>query len=453
VNAPAGLPPAAWRLAAIAGVIAGVAYLLSPLTVWFAVAMALLVRWAVYDLTGNDRRWVLALLLVAITLRVLAVAGLFLWTDHTRIPFGVFFGDEEYYLRRSIWMRNLAVGLPLHSADLIYTFDETGRTSHLYVLAFVQALVGPSPYGVHLLGVTFFLTGSVVLYRLVRGSLGRTPAVVSLILLLWLPSLFAWSISALKEPLFFMLTAWSVALTVNVARGRGWRRVEMLAAIAIVAAAVESVRQAGAVLTAAGAVGGLALAALITRPRLLIATTVAVPILIGATLNRPERQLRAYTAIQGVAQQHWGHVATPGYVYTLLDERFYTDRSSISGLGFTEAARYVVRAFARYVTVPLPWEVRSASALAYMPEQIVWYAVVALLPFGIVFALRRDVVVACVLLSTASIAIISVALTSGNVGTLVRHRGLAMPYLICLSAVGLCELLSRAAAARGRPVS
>jgi hypothetical protein len=448
-----GLPSAAWRIAAPAGVVAGIVYLLSPLTIWFAVAMVLLVRWAVKDLAEGDRRWVVGLLLIAITLRVLAVAGLFLWTDHTRIPFGVFFGDEEYYLRRSIWMRNLAVGLPLHSADLIYMFDETGRTSHLYVLAFVQALVGPSPYGVHLLGATFFLTGSVVLYRLAWSSLGRMPALVSLVLLLWLPSLFAWSISALKEPLFFMLTAWSVTLAVGVARGRGWRRVEMVVAIAIVAAAVESVRQAGAVLTAAGVAGGLALAGLIARPRLLIATAVAVPILVGATLNRPERQLKAYTSLQGVARQHWGHVATPGYVYTLLDERFYADRSSISDLGFSESARYVVRAFVRYVTVPLPWEARSASALAYMPEQIVWYAVVALLPFGIVFALRRDPVVACVLLATASIAIISVALTSGNVGTLVRHRGLAMPYLICLSAVGLCELLSRAVAARARPVS
>jgi hypothetical protein len=204
------------------------------------------------------------------------------------------------------------------------------------------------------------------------------------------------------------------------------------------------------VLTVAGVGGGLALAALLVRPRLLIAAAVALPIMVGATLNRPDLQLKAYTTVQGVARQHWGHVATPGYVYTLLDERFYADRSSISDLGFTEAARYVVRAFVRYVTVPLPWEARSASALAYLPEQIVWYVLVMLLPFGIVFSLRRDAVVTGVLLATASIAVVSVALTSGNVGTLIRHRGLALPYLICLSAVGLCELLSRAASTSGR---
>ncbi len=41
------------------------------------------------------------------------------------------------------------------------------------------------------------------------------------------------------------------------------------------------------------------------------------------------------------------------------------------------------------------------------------------------------------------VAAITVALISGNVGTLVRHRGLALPYLVWLSAVGACGLLSR----------
>ena len=37
----------------------------------------------------------------------------------------------------------------------------------------------------------------------------------------------------------------------------------------------------------------------------------------------------------------------------------------------------VVLSVERYVTVPLPWEVQSLSALAYLPEQLVWYGVVA----------------------------------------------------------------------------
>ena len=270
-------------------------------------------------------------------------------------------------------------------------------------------------------------------------------AAIGLGLLLYLPSLFAWSISALKEPLFFMLTASSVVLAVKAARGPGWRvRLPAVVLIVPVVAALQTIRDAGGVLGAVSTVGGLAIGVVITRPRLLIPILVALPIAIGATLSRPTVQYAAYTAVQNAARQHWGHVATPGYVYRALDDRFYPDRSEISDMQLAETARYVVRSLERYITVPLPWEVQSTSALAYIPEQIVWYLIIALLPPGIVFACRRDAIVAGLLFCHAAVAAVTVALISGNIGTLVRHRGLALPYLVWLSAVGACELFGMA---------
>ena len=436
------LSPAAWRLAVAGGAIAGVVYVLSPLTVWFALAMALLVRWAVKDLTGGERRWMMGLLLLAIALRVVAVAGLFAWTDHSQTPFGIFFGDEEYYIRRSIWMRNLALGLPLHGADLIYLFDETGLTSHLYVLAFVQALVGPAPYGVHLLGIAIFLAAAILLYRAVRMSFGRMPAAAGLTLLLFLPSLFAWSVSALKEPLFFLLTAVSVVLTAKLIRGPGWV-VRLGSAVGVIGLAVclETIRTAGGMQSAVGVIGGLAIALLVRRPWLLVVTAMAVPIAAGAVLSRPSMQLAAYNAVQAAARQHWGHVATPGYVYRLLDSRFYPDKSEVSDMQFAEAGRFLVRAVERYITVPWPWEIQSRSALAYLPEQLIWYLIVLFAVPGVLLAMRRDLLMASLLIAQACVAAITVALTSGNVGTLVRHRGLALPYLVWLSVVAFCDLL------------
>jgi hypothetical protein len=444
------LPPVAWRMAIGTGLFAGLVYALSPLTVWFALAMIMLVRWASKGLTGSERRWVIALLLAAIALRVLAVAVLFASTDHAQVPFSVFFGDEEYYIRRSIWMRNLWLGLPLHTADLIYVFDETGLTSHLNVLALLQILVGPAPYGVHLLGIAFYVAASVLLHRSVRASLGRMPAVIGLLLVLYLPSLFAWSISALKEPLFFLMTASSIVLTTVAVRRREWTA-RLVAAAAVVALVfgLATLRQGGAVLSAAGILGGLAVALLANRPRLLLATVMVVPVVAGAALSRPEVQIKVYGAVQAAARQHWGHVATPGYVYRVLDPRFYPDRpdfvgrSEIDDMGFGEALRFIWRSLERYVTVPLPWEVQSRSALLYLPEQIIWFLLVLLAPFGVVLAMRRDALVTSLLLAHAVVAALTVALTSGNVGTLVRHRGLALPYFLWLSAVAFCELVSR----------
>jgi hypothetical protein len=440
-----GLPRRAWRWTVAAGVVIGWVYAMSPLTIWLTVAMAGVLWWARRGLSDDERRSVTAVLMVAILLRVLAVAALFVFTDHPRVPFGSFFGDEEYFIKRSIWLRNVALGIPVHGADLIYAFDEYSATSYLYVLAFVQALVGPSPYGVHLLGIAFYVTGAVLLFRIVRPSFGGMPAIGGLVLLLFLPSLFAWSISALKEPVFFLLTASSVMLAVRLVRGASVaKRLAAVGGFVAMAAPLVTVRQGGAVIVFTGLALGCAIAFFAPRPRFLLPAIAAAPLLLGALLSRPSVQLQAYSAVQTAARQHWGHVATPGYVYRLLDDRFYPDRSEISDMQFLESGRFVVRAFVKYVTVPLPWEIQSRSALVYLPEQIAWYLLVGLFPIGFVFALRRDPLVAGLLFGHAIVAAATVALTSGNVGTLVRHRGLALPYVVWLSAVGACELLRRA---------
>jgi hypothetical protein len=56
--------------------------------------MGLLVRSAVIGIDDRERRWILTLLVAAIVLRLAAIGGLFLLTNHGQLPFGSFFGDE-----------------------------------------------------------------------------------------------------------------------------------------------------------------------------------------------------------------------------------------------------------------------------------------------------------------------------------------------------------------------
>jgi hypothetical protein len=453
-----GLPPRTWRIATVAGVAVGIVYALSPLTVWFALAIVPLLYWARratdpappvvpgVPALDEDLTWVMWMLLVAVAARLVAVAGLFLLTNHSQVAFGSFFGDEEYFIKRSLWLRNLAFGIPLHGEDLVGAFESYSASSYLYLLALIQILVGPAPYGLHLLGVACYVAAVILLHRLVRSTLGRMPALLGLAVLLFLPSLFAWSVSALKEPLFVLISALCLVLAVHVARGSpSWRRAVALAAVIGLVAVLETIRQGGAVLSGLGILLGLMIAFVAMRPRLMLAALVALPIVLGLTLSRPGVQVKAYTSIQSAARQHWGHVATQGYVYPLLDQRFYDDRSEIADLRFGETMRFLVRAGVGYITVPLPWKVQSRAALAYLPEQIVWYVLVVLAPLGLVTSFRRDAVVTGLLLGHAVVAAVTVAVTSGNIGTMVRHRGLVLPYLVWISAVGACELMTRVA--------
>jgi hypothetical protein len=430
------------QLAVLAGVGVGIAYALSPLAVWFAVAAFFIARWAERGLPAEERRWVRMMLVTAIVLRVLAVVALFSITDHTTKPFGIFFGDEEFFIRRSISLRNLALGVPIHSADLIYAFDEVGQTSYLYVLAWLQALVGPAPYGVHLVGAAFYLAAAVLLFRMAYRSFGHVPAIAGFATILFLPTLFAWSVSALKESAFLLLTAGAIAAAEAILRSRTHtRRTTAALALIVLVAALESLRRAGAVVTATSVAIGFGMAAVLTRPRALIAAVVLTPIVLGAALSRPFVQVQAYRAVQRAAEQQQGHIHTAGYAYKTLDDRFYYSVRDIDDMRFFEAARFAIRSVVSYIVVPLPWNVESRSTLAYLPEQIVWYVMVALLPVGFVCALRRDALLASMLLAFALVSAALTAVVSGNIGTLVRHRGMVIPLIVWLSAVGAFELV------------
>ena len=142
----------------------------------------------------------------------------------------------------------------------------------------MQVLVGPAPYGVHLWRRRSISPG----WWCCIGWSGRRWAACrrsSGCVLLFLPSLFAWSISALKEPLFFPADGRERRAGGRVVRGPGWwQRARGRGRDLALAAALETVRPAGGLLSAAACVGGLALACSCSAPRLLLAIVVAVPL-------------------------------------------------------------------------------------------------------------------------------------------------------------------------------
>src|SRR5262249_47008392 len=126
--------------------------------------------------------------------------------------------------------------------------------------------------------------------------------------------------------------------------------------------------------------------------------------------------------------------------YKTLDDKFYarveTPATSQLTLSGTEAARYVARSVFSFLTVPFPWDVATRSELAFMPEQLFWYVLIVSATWGVVSAWRRDALLTAILLGYIIPLSAALALTNGNVGTLVRLRDLVIPFLLWISALG-----------------
>jgi hypothetical protein len=428
-------------LVVLGGVLLGVAYTLSPLSVLSLGLLAWASIAAGRNLSTRERRWYWSIMSVSVLVRLIAIALLFYTADPAR-PFASFFGDEELYKFRTIWLRNIGQGLPMSPADVIYSFDDVGHTSYIYVLAYIQALVGDAPYGLHVMNMALYFCGVLGLYRLARASYGRAVGMAGLILLLFIPSVALWSISVLKEPMNVLMIAAELTAAVMIVRApRWWQR--LIAAMVVIAggAAMESLRTGGMITAIFGTVIGIAMAWIVSQGRRVIIAVIAVPVAVALLVSLPPIRQRVLTRVREAALYHAGHVLTPGYSYQLVDRGYYTNRERFYQMPAIDAGRYAVKALWAYATQPLPRENWSRSLLAYMPEQVVWWVIALLLPWGFIAALKRDAVVTCLLAAHAMAAIAIIALSSGNIGTLIRHRSLALLYVIWLSAVGAHECM------------
>jgi len=437
--------PFAWMI--LTGIVLGIGYAASPLTVWFLGSVVFLCIWARRGLSVRERQWVLGLLLFAVAARLLLVALLFLTTDPFETKSFFWDGDGIYLKQRAEWIRSVWLGNQIAPLDYDRAFFRGyGWTSYIYVIAYVQYWLGESPYGIHLLNVFLSLSVAVVLYRLVRKAYGKTAALIGLALSLFMPTLLLWSVSALKESLYIFLIMLGLVGTVTVVRGPSMmRRILGLCAVIISFATIDGVRFGGEIVLGAGLAGGLFGA--VTARRLWVAVLVlALLPFVGYRLMQTDVVYsRVQPQLQWLALQHVGHVKTEGNAYKLLDERFYIDSArdeTIATWTPAEQLRYFVRATASFIVVPLPWQARSTTEMLFLPQQIIWYLMILFAVVGSVSGVRRDPFVTCMLLAIVVVGSVAVALGSGNIGTMVRHRDTVVPFVVWLSAGGVVATVS-----------
>ncbi len=283
-----------------------------------------------------------------------------------------------------------------------------------------------------------------LLYRLVRRSAGGVIALGGAVVLLFFPSLFAWSISALKEPLYMGAAVLELLAAVTLVRGKDWRvRAAAVPALIVLALTMEQLRRGTQMVAALGVVAGLATYWILQRPGRVFAAVVAAPVLLSLACLQPPIQQRLMTVARESIKYHAGHVVSAGVSYKTVDPRVYRDWGLIAQVDGREAARFAIRSVVAYFVEPLPRNWNSPLLKAYLPEHLVWLLLILLAPFGALCIAKLDSLLASLLLTHAVGIVMMVALTSGNIGTLIRHRDLSLPYLVWFSAAGAVFLLSR----------
>jgi hypothetical protein len=437
-----------------AGLLAAAAYAASPLSVWVLVVALVAARALGRNLPADERRMFYGLFAAAFAARVLFVCARFLAAtpDLNDLSIGGLGGDEAYYLSRAIRSRDILLGFSHGTYDYFVTTDEYGRTSYLRLLTWFQVAFGPTPYSMRLVNVLFFLTGASLLYRTMR-AVGPVAALWAFGVLLFVPSLFVSSTSLLKESLYFMVASALFCSIVQACRAtRFWPRLWFILVAFASLWLLDDLRRGAVMLAVAGFAAGLAIRVVFQARWRVAVALIAITVAGAGALSQSRIRARVVDGVESAARAHAGHVFTVGHAYKLMDESFYVVPQTASDWDLTlteaQAARFVLRAAASFLLTPLPWDMRSRSELAFLPEHMLWYVILALLPAGVVAGWKRDPLTTSLLLGYALPTAAVLALTNGNVGTLLRLRGLVTPYLLWLSVLGFVSFVT--ARSRGR---
>lgn len=447
------------RSSAIAAAIAAVVYGASPLTFCAVVLLAALLWWAASDLRPAERHWFLWTSCAAIGLRLAAVGLLPLIAIRTGRNFAAWFGDGLYNVERSIWLRDIFLGVTIEPANYFEALHpEFGRTSYQFVLAYLHLVFGPSPYGAHVFSILLYAVAVILLYRLTRRAYGGLAAMLALVALWYFPSLFAWSVSAMKEAEMACLSAIALVTTVGAVRARTWvPRLTFIVALGSTLIALQGLRAGALEIVAGGLAVGLVLRLVTLRSSFVLAALIALPIA-AWVVSRPSVIARVDDQLKLAARHHIGNVWTPGASYRVLDDRFYnyddveeirmTRPNGIATMTHPEMARFLVRASLAFFVVPELWEPIRGRVRWLVPQQVAWYAALLLAIPGLIVAWRRDPLVASLLAGSVFAGMAIIGPNSGNIATLIRHRDMVSPFVFVLAGVGAVAAI-RAAAQRG----
>ncbi|MEW5982047.1 MAG: hypothetical protein AB1806_06715 [Acidobacteriota bacterium] len=423
----------------------GIAITASPLAVCSAGVMGVIVALAGRGLESRERKLVQTLLCVAIAARLAMIAGLFVYSLYSGQPVTSFWfdGDGVFMKRRSLWIRSFWSGVPLDPSLFRLTYDRYGWSSYVQVIAYLQYLLGEAPFAVHFFNISCYLAAAALLHRTVRHAYGAAASLVALVVTLFMPTLFCWSLSALKESLYFLLTVGVVSGSVTFLQRTGlvWR----LGGIGMVTGATVALGgiRAGAFVFVGGTLGLALAGTFLTRRLYLLGVAVLLVWFLGGRLiETPQVQSRLMPLLVESATLHTGHVRTEGHGYKLLDERLYLP-GALESMTWPEAQRFLARAVWSFAVAPLPWTIETHSELLFVPQQLIWYSLLILAVPGVVTGIRRDACLTWMLIGLICSAAAVIAPNMGNVGTLVRFRDTVVPFVACLGALGAVSVLKR----------
>lgn len=438
------------------GVFAGMLSFLSPdIFLFLLVLMVMYAYLCVRYTSGDEKRFILSVATFAIALRVVLIV---LYYYFFLLPgnMDILAPDGECYQARGWYISRFLTGQDIYavpSPEQIFN-DYRAMVAYYnaqmpdwrlyqvgvfsYLIALIYSILSYVPLLIKFINALLSVLTGVLLYELGRYLFGKTVGRISMLIFVFLPSVFVFSLTSTRDPLaIFLLTSAVYSLTRYYTAGRQ----SYLILLALTIIAVYFIR-----LSAFPSLLFVSLFSLFLSlsPKLRWKLFFIFAASLIAFSPAFKGRMIDYFNLAKITNPHIGYIHTPGNNYKIFADGYYSGEKDISRITPLEFSAALAKGFVHYLFEPFPWSIKSKGESVGISQTIFWMVFFPFVVLGVALNLRYKLKKGHVALMYIFIFSVMLSIGEGNVGTVFRHRDMVMPFFIIFGAAGLSNIFGRA---------
>ncbi len=442
----------------ITGILLGIAPAFATVFLFALAVSAWVLRW----FPPAERRFVVTVFLVGLSLRYLLTLIFHLFSlSHGNGGIVSFIGGDSIgYSGAALTLSKIIQGhatlpMPIYIGDvyrgILSNWDFSFyQNVYSYLLTSIYFLFDYSPLAAKFMNCFFNSMAGVIVYAIAKRIYTVRIAKISMLFFMFFPTLIIWSTENLKDSLFLMLTLlslWSL-LQFQTNRRKIYLALLFLIVALLIGIRLKTFVKFFVIVSAVSAV--LFYATVILKnnlKRLAVTGIIIAALLLGIGI---QRKIDIYAHIKPFVIKsmttHIGHITTGGTNYKLFPDSFYTRSDALDNITPRDTARYLIKSSFYFLLVPFPWDVETRHQLLFLPQTLLWYIYLCLAVIGTAYSLNKHRRDSLSLILYVLAVTFCLGASSGNIGTVIRHRDLISPIIFILSAVGINVLMFNNAA-------
>lgn len=466
--------PEPWRSRSVSKALERISALLFVLTAAAAVIVGgsstLLVLLVLAALVAGTSWWlvdreeaalVARLILVVFLVRCLATTALHVFL----LPSGAMFQDDGTYLS---WPDAIARGWRGEAVTLP-SEEELRPNNYIFFVAGLFWSIGPNALALKLINTSAGILVAILGYRCSLALVGRAGARVALVALLVFPSLALWSSLALKDSVVLLLgMGASCAIVQFMRRPNLWLTVAAVLMLLL----LQGTRAYFYVILTLAWIGALVLLIIGGRRSASVYVSLGIAALVLVTGPRGKLSIGDLASLESAREEMAVGARTAFVPVTTPTESFAAasptaapttapppptptpsfaaasptaEEGPPSSFDIGQALRrnlaFLPIGLLYLLAAPFPWEL-TRGELPIAAELLVWYPTLAFALFGVLrMVVGRSWEASYVVLVILGLSV-SMSLLEGNVGTLIRHRSMLIPFAVIAATVAVTYLTS-----------